>query len=779
MNELDRALQAISDHKKALAGVVVHLNDTYLIDARPERWLPGFARIVATIRRLRAHTIAATGEDLLLVVHSGDFLSPSRVGNYKDKATNKCDHGQTMVSLLNAAGVNYCVLGNHEFDYKAEVLAARLREADFTVLLANTTDPTELIKRQASPPGKRRIKMEKHVVWRPTGESPPRIALTGVVSADVHKSFVSPSKKEVDPKTRKPKDEPWEYDSPSAAVIKAWNDIKASADDASHEQGDVFETKVALTDNIPFRFVLTHATQAEDAQLQREITATLPTANPRTYILGGHDHDIQYVDYSGTIFIGKNLSNAETIRVMLPLAGGRSACNEVYAEYQRLQERQPKKRFLYPQDLETVLLTVSELDRNVLRERIQEQGFDEGSELKNVLPKARCEYDIPAFELTYEDHDMSDVAADEIIQAAIAKVELRDDDDEVRNFTGQMPILEARDGDIRKRPTNMGVLVAECVRLEAEAQLKEEAHRPAGESTPVVALINSGAFRCDSDLKPELKMRDLRETFLYDDDEAIMVLKVAADEVRELVEHGTQEAKHGTGAFPQIAGDWKGATGDVWLAINSYLLIRADNNDGYNEVLQKLWKLPDLETTAEAARKKAAKRKKAASDLRFSITDAVKKNAKTVPVDELPQPEDKPVDGADEILKLLQTYLKTFHKNISPDDSNFPNKETWLESDDPIDQTAIRDARDAVRRFLEKRCTVQKYKEIAEAPNKGPQWKDEARVAWTNARKELLKLRGSLRSKDDPAFSKGDSYFRLFNAAVQDIPGWGLLPPLT
>ena len=777
MNELDRALQAISDHKKALAGVVVHLNDTYLIDARPERWLPGFARIVATIRRLRAHTIAATGEDLLLVVHSGDFLSPSRVGNYRDKATNECDHGQTMVKLLNAAGVNYCVLGNHEFDYKAKVLAARLREADFTVLLANTTDPTGLIKREDPPPGKRRIKMEEHVVWRPTGESPPRIALTGVVSADVHKSFVSPSETEVDPKTRKPKDVPWKDISPSQAVIKAWNDIKDSADDASHEQGDVFETKVALTDNIPFRFVLTHATQAEDAQLQREITATLPTANPRTYILGGHDHDIQYVDYSGTIFIGKNLSNAETIRVMLPLAGGRSACNEVYAEYQRLQERQPKKRFLYPQDLETVLLTVSELDRNVLRERIQEQGFDEGSELKDVLPEARCEYDIPAFELTYEDHDMSDVAADEIIQAAIAKVELPDDDDEVRNFTGQMPILEARDGDIRKRPTNMGVLVAECVRLEAEAQLKEEAHRPAGDSTPVVALINSGAFRCDSDLKPELKMRDLRETFLFDDEDAIMVLKESWDTVHELVRHGRQEEKKGTGAFPQLGGYLDTAKGEVWLAISSYL-IRADNNDGYNEVLQKLWKLPDLEATAEAARKKAAKRKKAASDLRFSITGAVKENAKTVPVNELPKPEDKPVDGADEILKLLQTYLDAFHKNISPDDSNFPNKETWLESDDHIDQPAIRDARDAVRGFLEERCAVKKYKDVAASPVKGAQWNDEARVAWTNARKELLELRGSLRSKDDPAFSKGDSYFRLFNAAVRRIPGWGLLPPL-
>ncbi|OBG28378.1 hypothetical protein A5764_25690 [Mycobacterium sp. 852002-51057_SCH5723018] len=549
-------------------------------------------------------------------------------------------------------------------------------------------------------------------------------------------------------------------------MIKAWNDIKDRADDTSPDQGGEFETKVALTDNIPFRFVLTHATQDEDTQLQRQIAAT-----PRTYILGGHDHDIQYVDYSGTIFIGKNLSNAETIRVMLPLAGGRSACNEVYAAYQRLQKRQRNKRFLYPQDLEAVLLTVSDLDSDVLRERIQEQNPAEGSELKDVLNKARCEYDIPAFELTYEDHDMSDVAADEIIQAAIAKVELSDDDKLVRNFTG-ITALEARDHYIRKDATNMGVLVAECVRREAEAQLNQKGHRPAGAPAPVIALINSGAFRCDSELKPELKLRDLRETFLYDDDKAIMVLKVSAEVVRELVKHGTQETKKGTGAYPQLAGGWKTAKGDVWLAISSFLLIRADNNDGYNEVLQKFWKLPDAEATAEKALKEA-------SDVRFSITDAVKNNAQAVPANKLPKQARKTVKGEAEILRLLQAYLKAFHENISPDDSNFPNKETWLESKVPIDQPAIREARDAVRGFLEERGTVKKYKDVAATLNKGAQWKDDARVAWTNARKELLELRGSLRSQDDPAFSTGDSYFRLFNAAVRGIPGWGLLPALT
>ena len=115
----------------------------------------------------------------------------------------------------------------------------------------------------------------------------------------------------------------------------------------------------------------------------------------------------------------------------------------------------------------------------------------------------------------------------------------------------------------------VGVLVAECVRLEAEALLKAKGVRTAD----VVAIVNSGAFRCDSELKPELKVWDLRETFLFDADKAIMVLKVpAAGVVGELVRHGLQETKKGTGAYPQIAGHWERATGEVWLAISSYLL---------------------------------------------------------------------------------------------------------------------------------------------------------------------------------------------------------------
>src|SRR5947199_6777840 len=133
MNELDSLLESITRYRNELVAVVVHLNDTYLIEERPSRNLPGFPRIIATINRLRQHVEKEARLDRFLVVHSGDFLGPSLLG--------KSDKGNAMIELLEKAGLNYCVLGNHEFDHGAEELADRLRGRKFKVLVANATDP--------------------------------------------------------------------------------------------------------------------------------------------------------------------------------------------------------------------------------------------------------------------------------------------------------------------------------------------------------------------------------------------------------------------------------------------------------------------------------------------------------------------------------------------------------------------------------------------------------------------------------------------------------------
>src|SRR5882672_4899361 len=108
-NKVHWLLDEIEYSKGRLVGVVVHVNDTYLFDERPPM-RPGFPRVIATVERIRQHTKKVLGDDRLLVVHSGDFLGPSRV-------TESEAGRMAMVKLLNKMGLNYCVLGNHEFDY--------------------------------------------------------------------------------------------------------------------------------------------------------------------------------------------------------------------------------------------------------------------------------------------------------------------------------------------------------------------------------------------------------------------------------------------------------------------------------------------------------------------------------------------------------------------------------------------------------------------------------------------------------------------------------------
>jgi hypothetical protein len=259
-----------------------------------------------------------------------------------------------------------------------------------------------------------------------------------------------------------------------------------------------------------------------------------------------------------------------------------------------------------------------------------------------------------------------------------------------------------------------------------------------------------------------------------------MVLKVSAEVVDKLIEHGTGQTKLGTGAFPQIAGHEEGAPGEVWLAISSFLLTRSDNNDGYDAVLHEFWGSPppkgkgllDLAATQEEARN--------ASVAWFSIIDAVKKKAKAVeaapPEEMLITREEKAVEGTDEIFQLLRTYLETFDKEMSPHDKE--NFQAWLGTDEPIPQRpAMQKARDKVRKFLKELPAVVAYSKVAAHSNKDSQWKDDSRKAWNDAKEELLALQKSLLHKDDLTLREGDGYGWLFDLAARDIPGWGDLPP--
>jgi 5'-nucleotidase len=103
---------------------ILQINDVY--QTLPVNGLGGLAR-VATMKR----ALAAAGRTPVLIL-AGDFLSPSVAsGVFK---------GEQMIAALNAAGLDFATLGNHEFDFGDDVLIQRMHEAKFQWLVANVID---------------------------------------------------------------------------------------------------------------------------------------------------------------------------------------------------------------------------------------------------------------------------------------------------------------------------------------------------------------------------------------------------------------------------------------------------------------------------------------------------------------------------------------------------------------------------------------------------------------------------------------------------------------
>ena len=109
--------------------VFVQLNDVYEISPLESGKYGGLSRVASLVNELKAknpHTY---------VILSGDFISPSALGTseYEGKRIN----GRQMVDMLNAIGLDFVTFGNHEFDYKYEVLQDRINESGFEWINSN------------------------------------------------------------------------------------------------------------------------------------------------------------------------------------------------------------------------------------------------------------------------------------------------------------------------------------------------------------------------------------------------------------------------------------------------------------------------------------------------------------------------------------------------------------------------------------------------------------------------------------------------------------------
>lgn len=108
-----------------LSLTIVHVNDWDRMEGR--KGAGGAARIAKAVVEERARVRAAGGH--AVVTFGGDMISPSLMSGI--------DKGAHMIALADAVGFDIGVVGNHEFDFGAEILRKRLSESRMTWLAGN------------------------------------------------------------------------------------------------------------------------------------------------------------------------------------------------------------------------------------------------------------------------------------------------------------------------------------------------------------------------------------------------------------------------------------------------------------------------------------------------------------------------------------------------------------------------------------------------------------------------------------------------------------------
>lgn len=105
---------------------VLHANDTYQFTPVEGGKRGGLARLMTLRKR------AVEENPNVIFTLGGDTLSPS--------VETRTYRGAQMIDAWNVVGLDYSVLGNHEFDIKTEELRQRIKESKFTWLGANVID---------------------------------------------------------------------------------------------------------------------------------------------------------------------------------------------------------------------------------------------------------------------------------------------------------------------------------------------------------------------------------------------------------------------------------------------------------------------------------------------------------------------------------------------------------------------------------------------------------------------------------------------------------------
>lgn len=104
--------------------VILYTNDVHCgIEKKDKTKRLGYSSLAAYKKQCRQETPYVT------MVDNGDAIQGETIGTLSK--------GQYLVDIMNAVGYDYCILGNHEFDYGMNQLVKLLKEADATYLACN------------------------------------------------------------------------------------------------------------------------------------------------------------------------------------------------------------------------------------------------------------------------------------------------------------------------------------------------------------------------------------------------------------------------------------------------------------------------------------------------------------------------------------------------------------------------------------------------------------------------------------------------------------------
>ena len=246
-----------------IEAVFLQINDVYEIAPVAGGKEGGMARVAS----LKKYYSAKNPNTFLIM--AGDFVSPSVYNSLK--YNNKRIRGAQMIDCMNAAGIDFAVFGNHEFDIAESELQERINESEFNWVSSNTYHETAngIVPFARSGKSGGVAFPERQVITISDKDgTTAKIGLIGLTLNSNKADYVS-------------------YTDPFVAAKKQYDLLKDSVD-----------AIVAIT----------HQSEADDIELAKRLPGLAA-------ILGGHEHSGVYKE-QGTVKITKAQSNARTAYIV-------------------------------------------------------------------------------------------------------------------------------------------------------------------------------------------------------------------------------------------------------------------------------------------------------------------------------------------------------------------------------------------------------------------------------------------------------------------------------